>query len=298
MQPGSCMIGSSLLDWLRIQRGSRKMEVGIYTRDMLSNEQYHASEGISKSGLDLIDRSPAHFKAKSLESTRAMEIGSAIHCAILEPEIYRQQYAVVDCESRASAIYKAACKERAASNVLTQAEGDRVSGMYDAVYGYKPARAIMELPGRNELSVYAKDPETGVLVKCRFDRLLDCGVAADLKKTQDARPDAFRRAIDNYRYYVQAAFYMDVYKWATGEMLDAFKFIAIEEAAPHGCRAYPIDELSIEFGRIAYRSALNTYADCLTSDKWPAYTEDEQEIGISNWLVSKIEDSLEVQIDE
>lgn len=274
------------------------MEVGIYTRDQLSNEQYHKSAGISKSGLDLIDRSPAHFKAKAFESTRAMEIGSAIHCAVLEPEIYGSEYAVIDCEDRRSAIYKTACKDRAASNVLTQAEGDRVSGMHDAVYGYKPARIIMELPGRNELSVYAKDPETGVLVKCRFDRLLDCGIAADLKKTQDARPDAFTKAIDNYRYYVQAAFYMDVYKWATGETLQAFKFIAIEESAPHGCRVYPIDELSIEFGRMAYRTALNTYADCLAKDHWPAYAEEEQEIGISNWLVGKFEESMEVQLDD
>ena len=274
------------------------MEVGIYTRDQLSNEQYHKSAGISKSGLDLIDRSPAHFKAKAFESTRAMEIGSAIHCAVLEPEIYSAEYAVIDCEGQRSAIYKAACKDRAASNVLTQAEGDRVSGMHDAVYGYKPSRIIMDLPGRNELSVYAKDPETGVLVKCRFDRLLDCGIAADLKKTRDARPDAFTKAIDNYRYYVQAAFYMDVYKWATGETLQAFKFIAIEESAPHGCRVYPIDELSIEFGRMAYRTALNTYADCLAKDNWPAYAEEEQEIGISNWLVSKFEESMEVQLDD
>jgi hypothetical protein len=274
------------------------MKEGIYTRDQLSNERYHKSEGVSKSGLDLIDRSPAHFKAKSFESTRAMEIGTAIHTAILEPELFGNEYAVIDCEDRRSAIYKAACKERASSNVLTQAEGDRVSGMFDAVYSHKPAREIMDAPGRNELSVYAKDPETGVLVKCRFDRLLDCGTAADLKKTQDARPDAFTRAIDNYRYYVQAAFYMDVYKWATGETLQSFNFIAIEEAAPHGCRVYPIDALSIEFGRIAYRSALNTYADCLATDKWPGYTEEVQEIGISNWLVSKFEDSLEVQTDD
>jgi exodeoxyribonuclease VIII len=271
------------------------MEVGIYTRDHLSNEQYHQSEGISKSGLDLIDRSPAHFKSFKRENTRAKEVGSAIHCAILEPEIYQAEYAVIDCEDRRSAIYKAACKDRASSNVLTQAEGDRVSGMFDAVYSYKPARAIMDAPGRNELSVYAKDPETGLLVKCRFDRLLDCGIAADLKKTQDARPEAFMRSIDNYRYYVQAAFYMDVYKWATGETLQAFKFIPIEEAAPHGCRVYQIDDLSIEFGRMAYRAALNTYADCIANDSWPAYADEEQEIGISNYLANKLQgDSLDL----
>ena len=55
----------------------------------MSNEAYHAYDGISKSGLDLIARSPAHYAYRTAsEPTRAMVIGSATHAAILEPEVF------------------------------------------------------------------------------------------------------------------------------------------------------------------------------------------------------------------
>jgi exodeoxyribonuclease VIII len=272
------------------------MKPGIYTSSQLSNEQYHSIEGISKSGLDLIARSPAHFaNRESKESTRAMEIGSAIHCAILENEKYGNEYITVDCLARTSAIYKSACKDRDPAKVLTQGEGDKIAGMFNSVMRNHTAADLLFMnPGDNELSVFAEDPETGVLVKCRFDRLLLGGIAVDLKKTQDARPDPFSRAIENYRYHVQAAFYMDVYKWATGDELHAFKFVAVEESAPHGVRVYTLDDESIMVGRALYRDALNTYAYCKNAGTWPCYPQEDEVIGIPSWAISRFEDDLEV----
>ena len=52
----------------------------------MPNEVYHAHESISKSGLDLILRSPAHYRFRERsEPTRAMQLGTASHTAILEP---------------------------------------------------------------------------------------------------------------------------------------------------------------------------------------------------------------------
>ena len=67
------------------------MNPGIYYG--MSNADYHASEGISKSGLDLIASSPAHYYARKLdpkrppeaEQTIAQQNGEIAHCAILEP---------------------------------------------------------------------------------------------------------------------------------------------------------------------------------------------------------------------
>ena len=65
----------------------------------MPNETYHASEGVSKSGLDLMDRSPAHYKNPKLrKSTRNMEIGTAIHAGILEPERFDKEYVIVDSD--------------------------------------------------------------------------------------------------------------------------------------------------------------------------------------------------------
>lgn len=72
-----------------------QMRPGIY--DGISNADYHGGEGVSKSGLDIISRSPLHMKfvmdaANDNQPTAAQRIGSAAHARILEPELFAQEY--------------------------------------------------------------------------------------------------------------------------------------------------------------------------------------------------------------
>ncbi|WP_441227978.1 PD-(D/E)XK nuclease-like domain-containing protein [Tardiphaga sp. 20_F10_N6_6] len=74
------------------------MKPGVY--ENISNAQYHGGPGISKSGLDLIARSPMHYKAvvdaandnEPREPTPAQIIGTAFHCLLLEPEVFSREY--------------------------------------------------------------------------------------------------------------------------------------------------------------------------------------------------------------
>lgn len=72
------------------------MQPGIY-KD-LSNADYHGGPGISKSGLDLIHRSPMHFKAArdagndNHQPTPAQAFGTAFHALVLEPEEFHKHY--------------------------------------------------------------------------------------------------------------------------------------------------------------------------------------------------------------
>src|SRR5690606_39465824 len=70
----------------------------------MSNEEYHSlPDSISKSGLDLIARSPAHYRyAERREPTRAMVIGTAIHAAILEPDVFATEYLLLRSEEHTS----------------------------------------------------------------------------------------------------------------------------------------------------------------------------------------------------
>ena len=155
---------------------------------------------------------------------------------------------------------------------------------------------LYEEEGQNELSVYAKDPETGVLVRCRFDRLLNRGFSPDLKTTVDASHRGFSNAIAKYGYAFQAAFYLDTYYWATGQRLESFGFVAVESKAPYNVMCYRLDDESIEVGRSQYRAALNKYAECLESGVWHGYDDCDMEtlIGLPNWQISQYEESLEV----
>lgn len=281
------------------------MKPGIYTSDQLSNEAYHAAPGISKSGLDLIARSPAHYAyAAPRTATRAMEIGTALHCAILEPERFATDYMLIrEVTDRRASAYKEACKVWAAENVLTGTEADCVAGMQESVRSNRHLAEYLVAPGQCELSVFAIDPETGVLVKCRFDKLMSTGtdlfndrVAVDLKKTQDIRD--FGKSVANYGYHIQAAFYSDVFEWATGEKLAGFVFAAVEELIPHASAPFVLDDEALDIGRMLYRKALNEYAECLEADDWPGIAGEPETIQLPSWYVNQFENESEVKFDE
>lgn len=274
------------------------MKPGIYTSDQLSNAQYHAAEGISKSGLDLILRSPAHYRfAERREPSRAMEIGTALHCAILEPDRFSSEYMLLrHVADRRASEYKQAVAVWGSERVLVASEADRVAGMQESVLSNPNLRPALSSPGRCELSVFATDPETGVLVKCRFDRINDNGLAVDVKKTQDLRD--FAKAVANYGYHMQAAFYSDVWRWATGEDLRGFVFAAVEEQMPHASAPFVLDDEAMQIGRMLYREALNEYAECLEADEWPGIALPQQEIQLPSWYINQFENDAEVNFDE
>lgn len=71
------------------------MKPGIYAD--ISNADYHGGAGVSKSGLDLVRRSPMHYKsvrdaANDNEPTPAQAIGTAAHSIILEPKEFAKEY--------------------------------------------------------------------------------------------------------------------------------------------------------------------------------------------------------------
>lgn len=71
------------------------MKPGVY--EGIPNHEYHTGPGISKSGLDLVHRSPMHLNAVMTAAndrapTPAQELGTAVHMAILEPAEFAKTY--------------------------------------------------------------------------------------------------------------------------------------------------------------------------------------------------------------
>jgi hypothetical protein len=249
----------------------------------MPNEAYHAYAGISKSGLDLVARSPAHYAYRTPnEPSRAMVIGSATHAAILEPELFAKQYMLLrDVTDRRSSAYKQAAEQFGADNVLTGSEADSVIGMQSAIQLNRSLQEMLQAPGWCEISVFASCHETGVLVKCRFDKLLHDLRSVDVKTTQDLRE--FGKSVANYRYHVQQSFYTDVFEWATGKQLQSFDFAVIEKEAPNASRLFRLDTPAQDYGRKLYREALNTYAECMKSGDWPMPDGALEYVGLPYW---------------
>lgn len=272
------------------------MKNGIYSG--ISNEAYHGGVGISKSGLDLVSRSPLHYWAAYLDpdreqrqATPAMKLGTAIHTAVLEPGTYRDRYVVmpegVDRRTKDGKEIYAACEQEAAAKgaeIISASDHEKVMRIYKSCLEHPLTKKVFET-GEAEVSAYWTDAETGVLCKCRPDWLLggENPAILDLKSTENASPDEFIRSAFSWRYHVAAAWYLDGVEQAMGVKPDAFMFLAVEKTAPFAAAYYYADDDMLTAGRAEYRRALRTYADCLSSDKWPGYEPRLQPLGLPRW---------------
>lgn len=265
---------------------------GCLVIDMPSDD-YHAYPAWNKSSLDLIARSPAHYKFSApRESSRAMEIGSAVHAAVLEPEVFKRDYVLLqDVIDRRSSVYKEAVKVHGSALVLTGSEAVMIECIRETVQ-----HAIIKRPGIAEISVFATCSETGLLIKCRFDYLTLGGAAIDLKTTQDARPVEFSKSVYNYRYHVQDAFYRHVYQCATGKELNSFNFLAVEKEAPYFSAVYELDQDAQEVGKYYAMRDLKTASECERSGHWPMPSVKDEPLQLPSWAYSQYESDIEESI--
>jgi len=249
----------------------------------ISNCDYHASPGISKSGLDLIAKSPLHFYAIKLAPNRPLDThqttaqldGEIAHCAILEPDEFVKRFAVGPNVTRSSKLWKEFSESLPAGMTGIKQDQHDTAWAQSASVNRIPELARSLANGKSEVSVYWTDDSTGLLCKCRPDYVHDCGDAGviliDVKTCGSAHPGEFSRMIAKHRYHVQAAYYTDGYQIASGRRVLGFVFAAVEMDYPHAASAIQLDDESIDQGRIDYRRNLDTYAECLATGVWKGY---------------------------
>ncbi|QMP19197.1 exodeoxyribonuclease I [Pseudomonas phage Persinger] len=179
-------------------------------------------------------------------------------------------------------------KNNGTRTVLTQEQWDQLHAMRDAVMAHPAAGKLLTgVPGVAELSVYWNDPMTGVLCRCRPDWWREDDLLVDLKTTDDASLEGFARSIANWRYDVQAPFYLDGVRIATGRKPRGFVFIAVEKKPPYAVGVYVLDAESLELGRAQYIADLKRYAECERTNTWPGYGDKIQTISVPAWHANK-----------
>ena len=85
-----------------------------------------------------------------------------------------------------------------------------------------------------------------------------------------------RKAIWDYRYHVQAAFYTEGYLACYNELPKGFIFIAVEKTSPYSIGVFKTPPETFEIGTQLVRQNLATYKWCLDNNTWPSYNNDEE----------------------
>jgi hypothetical protein len=117
------------------------------------------------------------------------------------------------------------------------------------------ARLLSDPDLITEASFFCTDPAFELELKCRPDGFIPSkGIVFDVKTCQDASPRGFARAVRQFGYDVQAAFYLDVLAMCE-QAAEKFIFICVEKDAPH---CVGIHELTPEYLIWAERQVLGT----------------------------------------
>ena len=256
------------------------IEPGIYYG--ISNENYHAGPGISKSQLDDIADTPALYLWRKnapvdTTKTKTLDLGTAFHCRVLEPEEFSNRFIVAPEFNRRTNAGKeeenAFLMECASTGktVITAEEGRKIELMYQSVMALPLGQWLVESAGHAESSIYWEDPETGILCRCRPDKIIpEFHWIMDVKTTADIQ--RFKTAYYDYRYHVQDAFYSDGYEAQFG-VQPTFVFLVASTTIE--CGRYPVEifmmgEEAKLAGQQEYHRNLRTLSDCLNTDEWPA----------------------------
>ena len=270
------------------------MKTGIYSN--ISNEEYHAGEGVSSSGIILLLDCPAKFHYQYVLGNRepptdAMQIGTVFHTLILEPEKFEDQILVNDF-SRNSNKFKELKAENVGKIFIKQKDMDTLSGMRNAVMNHSEAKVLLEAKGHAERSMYWEDEETGILCKCRPDKESEMGsfsLMPDVKTTVSANPDDYMRSLDKYNSHISAAMYLEGAE-ICGAPRKEFIHIAVEKKPPYIVETYYINQDTLDIGSREFHMTLRNLKKYRESGKWPGYTDGKiKSIGLSDWAIQRRE---------
>lgn len=144
--------------------------------------------------------------------------------------------------------------------------------------------------GTPEVSVFWTDEETQVACRGRIDYLTKTRTGRDLivdvKSTREggANPARFGRSVHDYRYHLQAAWYL-AGAVATGLVQpDAgYLFLIVETTPPHPVTVARLDDDALTLGHSLMRRALDLYRTCTLTGEWPSYSAEVAEISLPPW---------------
>lgn len=245
-------------------------------KEQLIERLRKGEEQLSYSSLKCFGESPKNFiayKLKEKVTTDAMLYGSLVHCLLLTPDLFFDQYRVIDdtdicleiggAKPRATTKYKEWYQIQLELNkgkeIIDTSLLEDVKKSVDAINNNYPASRILNHCDQAETLIewnYRDFNFKGYIDKMKRGKLI-----LDLKTCQNAEPVMFQKTIINSDYYLQAAMYSTGIK----EKLPYY-IIAVDKSG--GVSVHLLEEKLIEFGMERYNYLVKKLGECILNDSW------------------------------
>jgi hypothetical protein len=260
----------------------------------LPEEDYHADPALSSTGARRLLTCPALYRYEQdnpAPPRDTFDFGHAAHAQVLGVGLPIVVGDFTDWRTKAAQAWRDGVRQDGGVPLLT-ADAEKVAAMADALRTHPLAGALLT-PGEGtpESSIFWTDPTWGIDRRARIDWTrpgTDGGrvILADYKTTTEVSPAAISRTVAAYGYHQQAAWYRDAAAAADLDDDAVFLFVFQAKTAPYLVHVVELDALALRVGADLNERALQVYAQCTASGRWPGYNDDVTLLGLPAWALS------------
>lgn len=274
-------------------------EPGVY--DDLAADDYHGDPvpggSLSHSGARklIAPYCPAIYRYEQTHTPAPknhLEFGTAVHTLVFGCGTRPEMVDAPNWLSKAAQEKRRAIRESGAIPMLTH-ELEKASEMATVLRRH-PLAAQLLAPGtgKPEQSLFWRDEPTGVMRRARLDWLPNPipgkrMIVSDYKTAGALDDESLSKAIHEHGYHTQADWYLDGVR-ALGIADDAtFLFIFQLKTPPHLVRVVGIPATAMQIAAAKNRRAIEKYADCVRSGRWPGFGGDLDYIELPGWAETR-----------
>lgn len=221
-------------------------------------------------------------------AAHALVLGAGADVAVLEFDDWRTK------DARAA---RDEAHANGATPILVK-DFEAVQAMAEAIRSHPLAMRLLDpLHGRPEQSLMWIDGD--VWRRARIDWLPDVPasgrlIVTDYKSAADASTPAFSKAIANYGYHQQAAWYLDGIRALCGVTDAAFVFVVQEKQPPYLVNVIELDPFALQAGAQRNAKAIDVYRECRASGVWPGFGDKVEMASLPRWAALAHEDEFGV----
>lgn len=245
----------------------------------MSQREYREAEGISRSELFKIAKSPLHFKyaLEHSQDSSSLAFGRALHKYVLENDDFYNDFILMPGINRRTKVGREEYERFLAEafedgkEVVSRDDMTVIEDMREALMRHSLAAAL--LSGEHEKNFFWTDVPTGERCKCRPDCLTEYEgqrYIVDYKSTDSCEDGHFERSCKKYGYKFQAGMYTEGVFQNTLEQ-HGFAFVAQEKRPPYAVRVYFCTPEFVMQGYDQFRELIGIYHDCKETGNWYGY---------------------------
>lgn len=257
----------------------------------MTNSEYHSDyTHISHSMMEVFRESRTLFNRYYVKKSRPvppatdeMILGSMVHCWLLEPEdFYNQFYHADKCQDRRGNKWKEE-KEKADSQGLVCVTNKQFIDSHvlsSAIKDHPIAhRLLFELEGWNEKPIFWKD-EDGFGLKCKPDKLVSDGrvdvlIMPDIKTARSSDPVEFAKSAYKFGLHRQQDHYIRGVSQKHPNKIVSPCWIVVGKEEPNTVRVYQPSEEMLELGHIENNRYIAELKECYDTGDWTEPGENE-----------------------